>query len=82
MSKEDWRKVEERQSHFLEFSNTQKWGEICLMAKGAKMYSGTEMAEAGVLKLYCMVGVFIPFSLYLYPPMDNSYGDYAAANEK
>ncbi|KAI5820923.1 hypothetical protein BZA77DRAFT_300333 [Pyronema omphalodes] len=55
MDKETWRKVQERESHFLEFSNTRKWGEICLMAKGAKMYSGTQLAEAEVLKLYCMM---------------------------
>jgi hypothetical protein len=76
MSKESWRKVEERESHFLEFSNTQKWGEICLMAKGAKMYSGTEMAEAEVLKLYCMVSFYsILFLIYTHLWIIASHGD-------
>jgi hypothetical protein len=40
----------------------ERWGMVCLMAKGAHGYSGTGLSEREVRGLYCMVSLhFYPF---------------------
>lgn len=52
---ESWEAVMALESHAAAFRASEKWDEICLMAKGAHAYSCTPLPEPMALRLYCTV---------------------------